>query len=113
MTATLDHTSGRHAADPADAAFFERLHALEVTAVRLAEERDAALDRARRAEAESAGQFRVNVELQKHLDEYGQDRRGYEQRIADLEAENDRLRSADTLEFARYVPTKRGRWRSR
>lgn len=136
MTATLDQTPGRHAAaDPGAAAFVERLHALEVTAVRLAEERDAALARARRAEADAAAQFRVNLELQRALDERAavddtmlraeaeshavhvaellEERRAWLLEKARLEAENGRLRCADTLVLPRYVQTRRGRWRSR
>lgn len=113
MTATIDHTPGRHAAADRAAEFLERVHALEVTAVRLAEERDAAKARAAVAEADAAGLLRVNLQLQRHLDEYGQDRRGYEQRIAELEAENERLRAADTLVLPKYVQTKRGWRRSR
>lgn len=75
------------------------------TALRLAKERDA-------ARVEAAGLLRVNLELQRHLDEYNHhDRPAYEQRIADLEAEVERLRSADTLVLPKYVPTRRGGWR--
>lgn len=109
MTVTLET-----AAPPGqDADILEKLHALKVTAVRLAEERDAATARAVRSEADAAGLLRVNLQLQQHLDEYGADRRAYEQRIADLEAENARLRAADTLVLPRYVETRRGWRRSR
>lgn len=118
MTATIETPAppGRHrdvAPEAADRSFLDRLHALEVTAVRLAGEREDALAQARRDAAEAAGQFRVNLELQRHLDEYNQDRRGYEQTIADLQAEIKQLRGADTLELPQYVETRRGWRRSR
>jgi hypothetical protein len=53
----------------------------------------------------------VNLELQRHLDEYGADRRGYERRIAELKEQNERLRGIDTRELPRYEPTRRGGWR--
>lgn len=103
----LDQAPGRHAADPVDGLLAD-VHARGerqiATALRLAKERDA-------ARVEAAGLLRVNLELQRHLDEYNEDRRAYEQRIADLEAQVERLRSADTLVLPKYVPTRRGGWR--
>ena len=80
-------------------------------ALRLAAERDDALEKARLAEADAAGLLRVNLELQRHLSEYGDDRRGYERRIAELEEQNERLRGVATLEMPKYEPTRRGGWR--
>lgn len=117
MTATLETpVPGRHAAVDSEARLLADVHAIaekQVTAAhRLVAERDAALARAVKAEFEAAAQYRVNLELQRHLDEYNHhDRPAYEQRIADLEAENERLRGVDTLELPKYVPTRRGGWR--
>jgi hypothetical protein len=80
------------------------------TALRLAAERDGALERARLAEADAAGLLRVNLELQRHLTEYGDDRRSYLDRIAELEEQNERLRGIATLEMPTYQRTRRG-WR--
>ena len=110
MTAVIESPAppGRHRDADADAAFLDRLHALEVTAVRLATERDAALAQARRDAAEAAAQYRVNLKLQGYLDSDNVARRAYEARIAFLEAENSRL--AALAATAKAVPT-RGRWR--
>lgn len=106
----IEAPPGRHRDQAAaDRVFLEQLHALEVTAVRLAEERDAALARARRAEAEAAGLLRVNLALQRHLDEYNADRRGYEATIADLRAECARL-AAQLAATVNAQPRRRRRW---
>lgn len=98
------------ALDAGDRRLFETAHGLEARVTAVMRQRDDALVEARAAHAEAAAQFRVNCELQRHLDEYNSDRRAYEQRIADLEAEVDRLRGIDTLVLPRYQPKRRG-WR--
>lgn len=112
MNVTLAAPPGESEPTPTGADFtqivLEKLRVLEATAVRLAAERDAALARARAAELDAAGLLRANLELQKLLTEYGQDRRGYEAIIADLRAANAQL--AGQVVAADDVP-RRGRWR--
>jgi hypothetical protein len=90
-------------ADPDDAAraLKDGMSALEATAVRLAGERDMALARTRRAEADAAGLLRVNLALQRQLD-------AHEETIADLRAQNTRL--AGQIPAADGTP-RHGRWR--
>lgn len=87
--------------DAGDRRFLETVRRLEETVARAQAE-------ARAARAEAAAMLRVNLELQGHLDEYNADRRAYETRIADLEAERDMLRAA--LAATDATP-RRGRWR--
>lgn len=108
MTATLDAQAPPGFPDDdaqvfgaGDRRLFDTVHGLEETVVR-------ANARAERAEAEAGAQFRVNLELQRHLDEYNTDRRAYETTIADLRAENGLLRAA--LAATDATP-RRGRWR--
>lgn len=109
MSITIDPQAPPGAAEDAfEAEVLERLRGMEVTAVRLARERDAARTEARKARLEADAQFRVNLELQRHLNEYNADRRAYEHRIADLEAERDLLRAAVA---GRAEAPRRGRWR--
>lgn len=72
MPVTLTAPPGESDPTPTEGDFaqlvLEKLHAMEVTAVRLAGERDTALARARRAESDAAGLLRVNIELQRQLD---------------------------------------------
>ncbi len=103
---------GRHRDTDADAAFLDRLHALEVTAVRLATERDAAVAQARRDASEAASMRYVNLQLQLHLDEYNADRRAYESTIADLRAQVALLlEQAAAAEALRATPAPRRRGR--
>jgi hypothetical protein len=112
MSAALAAPPGESEPTPAESDFpqlvFENLHALEVTAVRLARERDAALEDARRAEADATGLLRANLALQAVIDEYNTDRRSYLETIAGLRAANAQL--AEQVAAADDAP-RRGRWR--
>ena len=110
MTETLIDSADTQVLDEADRLLFATVHGLKARVVGITEQRDEALERARLAEADAAGLLRVNLELQRHLDEYGADRRGYERRIAELEEQNERLRGVATLELPKYQRTRRG-WR--
>lgn len=87
--------------DAGDRLLFETAHGLEGIVKRAQAE-------ARAARAEAAAQLRVNLELQRHLNEYNADRRAYETTIADLRAELDIVRAA--LAATDATP-RRGRWR--
>lgn len=87
--------------DAGDRRFLETVRRLEETVARAQAE-------ARAARIEAAAQFRVNLELQRHLDEYNADRRAYEGTIADLRAQVAVLRTA--LAATDAAP-RRGRWR--
>lgn len=117
MTAIVETSPpGLGAADDAGSRLLAEVRARaekQITSVlHLVAERDAAIARAVKAQAEAAALVRVNLELQTHLDEYNHhDRPAYERRIAELEAENERLRGLDTLVLPKYTPTRRGGWR--
>lgn len=102
MTAILDaQAGGTDVFDAGDRRLFDTVRRLEETVARARAEAGA-------ARAEAAAQFRVNLALQRHLDEYNTDRRAYEATIADLRAQVAVLRTA--LAAADAVP-RRGRWR--
>jgi len=111
MTETLVGPTDTETFDAADRRLFATVHGLKAQVVAITEQRDEALERARIAAADAAGLLRVNLRLQAHLDEYNDDRRGYERRIAELEGQNERLRGVATLEMPKYEPTRRGGWR--